>query len=164
VGSYGRRQSRRIVDAAGALARARCGVAVHHAGREGLGLGKDRGQNWRWRWRRRELLLRQRRRPAEAKNQHTYGEPRIHEDPPVQKDWLHSTLVEVWRARRPMREIVIDTETTGLDPLDGHRIVEIGAVELIDRAPTGQTFHSYIYPQRAGPADAVGLLLLPTSS
>ena len=36
-----------------------------------------------------------------------------------------------------MREIVIDTETTGLDPLDGHRIVEIGAVELINRASTG---------------------------
>jgi DNA polymerase III epsilon subunit-like protein len=40
-----------------------------------------------------------------------------------------------------MREIVIDTETSGLDPLDGHRVVEIGAVELINRSPTGQRFH-----------------------
>ena len=39
-----------------------------------------------------------------------------------------------------MREIVTDTETIGLDPLDGHRIVEIGAVEPINRSPTGQTF------------------------
>ena len=40
-----------------------------------------------------------------------------------------------------MREIVIDTETTGLDPLGGHRIVEIGAVELLDHSPTVRTFH-----------------------
>ena len=39
-----------------------------------------------------------------------------------------------------MREIVLDTETTGLDPFEGHRIVEIGALELFDRFPTGQTF------------------------
>jgi hypothetical protein len=38
-------------------------------------------------------------------------------------------------------QIVIDTETTGLHPLDGHRVVEIGAVELLDHCPTGQTFH-----------------------
>jgi DNA polymerase III subunit epsilon len=56
-----------------------------------------------------------------------------------------------------MREIVIDTETTGLDPLDGHRVVEIGAVELINRSPTGQTFHRYLCPQRAMPADAVAV-------
>jgi DNA polymerase-3 subunit epsilon len=54
-----------------------------------------------------------------------------------------------------MREIVIDTETTGLDPLDGHRVVEIGAVELINRSPTGNTFHRYLCPERAMPADAV---------
>jgi hypothetical protein len=53
-----------------------------------------------------------------------------------------------------MREIVLDTETTGLDLLDGHRIVEIGAVELINRSPTGQTFHRYLCPQRDMPADA----------
>jgi DNA polymerase III epsilon subunit-like protein len=40
-----------------------------------------------------------------------------------------------------MREIVIHTETTGLDPLSGHRIVEVGAVELVDHAPAGRTFH-----------------------
>jgi DNA polymerase III subunit epsilon len=54
-----------------------------------------------------------------------------------------------------MREIVIDTETTGLDPLGGHRIVEIGAVELVDHSPTGRTFHRYLNPERDMPADAV---------
>ena len=48
-----------------------------------------------------------------------------------------------------MREIVIDTETTGLDPLDGHHVVEIGAVELFNRSLTGQTFHRYVCPQRS---------------
>jgi DNA polymerase-3 subunit epsilon len=47
-----------------------------------------------------------------------------------------------------MREIVLDTETTGLDPLQGHRIVEIGAVELLNHIPTGKTYHTYINPQR----------------
>ena len=56
-----------------------------------------------------------------------------------------------------MREIVIDTETTGLDPLGGHRVVEIGAVELLDHAPTGRTFHSCVCPQRTVPADAVAV-------
>jgi DNA polymerase III subunit epsilon len=56
-----------------------------------------------------------------------------------------------------MREIVIDTETTGLDPLDGHRIVEIGAVELVNCSPTGQTFHRYVCPQGGMPADAVAV-------
>ncbi|MBC8036376.1 MAG: DNA polymerase III subunit epsilon, partial [Rhizobiales bacterium] len=42
-----------------------------------------------------------------------------------------------------MREIILDTETTGLDPSLGHRIVEIGAVELINHVPTGRTFHAY---------------------
>ena len=51
-----------------------------------------------------------------------------------------------------MREIVLDTETTGLDPLDGHRVVEIGAVELLDHAPTGRTFHCYLNPERTMPA------------
>jgi len=53
-----------------------------------------------------------------------------------------------------MREIVLDTETTGLDPAEGHRIVEIGAVELINHMPTGRTYHQYINPQRAMPKDA----------
>lgn len=47
-----------------------------------------------------------------------------------------------------MREIVLDTETTGLDPADGHRIVEIGCVELFDHLPTGVTFQRYINPER----------------
>ncbi len=53
-----------------------------------------------------------------------------------------------------MREIVLDTETTGLDPNDGHRIVEIGAVEIFNGLPTGQTYHQYINPQRDMPAEA----------
>lgn len=48
-----------------------------------------------------------------------------------------------------MREIVLDTETTGLDPADGHRIVEIGCVELIEQLPTGNTFQRYINPDRS---------------
>jgi len=53
-----------------------------------------------------------------------------------------------------MREIVLDTETTGLDPADGHRIVEIGAVELMNHMPTGRFYHQYINPQRSMPAEA----------
>jgi DNA polymerase-3 subunit epsilon len=47
-----------------------------------------------------------------------------------------------------MREIVFDTETTGLDPLSGDRIVEIGAVELVNHIPSGRTFHAYLNPER----------------
>ncbi len=53
-----------------------------------------------------------------------------------------------------MREIVLDTETTGLDPLRGDRLVEIGCVEIFNRMPTGQTFHRYINPQRDMPKEA----------
>ncbi len=53
-----------------------------------------------------------------------------------------------------MRELVLDTETTGLDPFDGHRIVEIGAVELVNHMPTGRTYHQYINPQRDMPQGA----------
>jgi DNA polymerase III subunit epsilon len=53
-----------------------------------------------------------------------------------------------------MREIVLDTETTGLSPRDGHRIVEIGAVELINHMPTGKTYHVYLDPQRDMPKEA----------
>ena len=53
-----------------------------------------------------------------------------------------------------MREIVMDTETTGLDPAQGHRIVEIGALELLHRVPTGRHFHQYINPERDMPEDA----------
>ena len=53
-----------------------------------------------------------------------------------------------------MREIVLDTETTGFDPETGDRIVEIGAVELLNHVPTGNTYHQYINPERAMPQDA----------
>ena len=53
-----------------------------------------------------------------------------------------------------MREIVLDTETTGLDPNSGDRIVEIGAVELYNHMPTGKTYHQYINPQRDMPDGA----------
>lgn len=53
-----------------------------------------------------------------------------------------------------MREIVLDTETTGLDPEEGHRVVEIGAVELFNHLPTGRVFHEYINPERGMPAEA----------
>ncbi len=56
-----------------------------------------------------------------------------------------------------MREIVLDTETTGLDPDTGDRIVEIGAVEIVNHMPTGRSFHAYINPQREVPADAVAV-------
>ncbi len=53
-----------------------------------------------------------------------------------------------------MREIVLDTETTGLDPAKGHRIVEIGCVELLNTIPTGEIFHAYIDPGRDMPDEA----------
>jgi len=53
-----------------------------------------------------------------------------------------------------LREIVLDTETTGLDPRRGDRLVEIGCVELLNRIPTGREFHRYINPERAVPAEA----------
>lgn len=52
------------------------------------------------------------------------------------------------------REIVLDTETTGLDPKKGDRLIEIGCVELINRIPTGREYHVYINPQRDVPAEA----------
>jgi DNA polymerase III subunit epsilon len=53
-----------------------------------------------------------------------------------------------------MREIVLDTETTGLDPLRGDRLVEVGCIEIFNRMPTGQTFHRYFNPERTMPAEA----------
>ncbi|MDQ2090312.1 DNA polymerase III subunit epsilon [Marimonas arenosa] len=53
-----------------------------------------------------------------------------------------------------MREIVLDTETTGFDPETGDRIVEIGGVELLNHVPTGNTYHQYINPERDMPQDA----------
>jgi len=53
-----------------------------------------------------------------------------------------------------MREIVLDTETTGLDPNAGHRIVEVAALELMNSVPTGRHFHRYANPERPMPEDA----------
>ena len=53
-----------------------------------------------------------------------------------------------------MREIVFDTETTGLDPRTGDRMVEIGCIELVNRVPTGATFHAYFNPDRDMPSEA----------
>ena len=53
-----------------------------------------------------------------------------------------------------MREIVLDTETTGLDPAAGHRIVEIGAVEMVNLVPTANRFQKYINPERDMPEEA----------
>ena len=53
-----------------------------------------------------------------------------------------------------MRQIVFDTETTGLEPEQGHRIIEIGAIELLNHMPTGRTYHQYINPDRAMPKEA----------
>src|ERR1700761_2577040 len=61
-----------------------------------------------------------------------------------------------------MREIVLDTETTGLDPLRGDRLVEIGCVEIFNRMPTGQSYHVYINPERAMAAEAFAVHGLST--
>jgi DNA polymerase-3 subunit epsilon len=61
-----------------------------------------------------------------------------------------------------MREIVLDTETTGLDPLRGDRLVEIGCVEMFNRMPTGQIFHRHINPEREMPAEAFAVHGLST--
>ncbi len=53
-----------------------------------------------------------------------------------------------------MREIVLDTETTGLEPAEGHRIVEIAGVELVNALPTGRVYHQYVNPERAMPPEA----------
>ena len=56
-----------------------------------------------------------------------------------------------------MREIVLDTETTGLDPAQGHRLVELGCIELVNRIPSGATFHVYLNPERDVPAEAAAI-------
>ena len=56
-----------------------------------------------------------------------------------------------------IREIVFDTETTGLDPYQGHRLIEIGCIELVNRFPSGKTFHRYLDPERDVPAEAVAI-------
>src|ERR1700752_964733 len=61
-----------------------------------------------------------------------------------------------------MREIVLGTETTGLDPLRGGRLVEVGCIELFNRMPTGQTFHRHVNPERDMPAEAFAVHGLST--
>jgi len=56
-----------------------------------------------------------------------------------------------------MREIVLDTETTGLDPNEGHRIVEVACIELVHHVPTGRRFHRYVNPEREMPEDALAI-------
>jgi DNA polymerase-3 subunit epsilon len=53
-----------------------------------------------------------------------------------------------------LREIVLDTETTGLDPAAGHRVIEIGCIELMNHIPTGETYHQYVNPERDMPDEA----------
>src|SRR3954447_12099622 len=61
-----------------------------------------------------------------------------------------------------MREIILDTETTGLDPLRGDRLVEIGCIEIFNRIPTGVTFHRHLNPEREMPAEAFAVHGLST--
>jgi len=56
-----------------------------------------------------------------------------------------------------MRQVVLDTETTGINPLSGHRIIEIGCVELVDRKLTGKHYHVYINPRRVVEEEAIGV-------
>jgi DNA polymerase III subunit epsilon len=53
-----------------------------------------------------------------------------------------------------VREIILDTETTGLDPKKGDRVIEIGCIEILNRIPTGREYHTFIYPERDVPAEA----------
>lgn len=62
-----------------------------------------------------------------------------------------------------MREIILDTETTGLEPTQGHRLVEIGCVEMVHKIRTGKTFHTYLNPERDVPAEAQRVHGLSTS-
>jgi len=67
-------------------------------------------------------------------------------------DPLPPTVHEpIWNV---MREIIFDTETTGLDPIGGDRLVEIGCIEMVNRVTTGRTFHAYFNPERSMPAEA----------
>ncbi len=56
-----------------------------------------------------------------------------------------------------IREIVFDTETTGFEPSEGHKIVEIGAIELLNHLPTGKNYHVYLNPERDIPAEAIAV-------
>jgi DNA polymerase-3 subunit epsilon len=61
---------------------------------------------------------------------------------------LRGWRFRVEEGKQAVRRIVLDTETTGLEPAEGHRVIEIGAVEMVDRRLSGQHFHSYLNPQR----------------
>jgi DNA polymerase-3 subunit epsilon len=61
---------------------------------------------------------------------------------------LRGSQFRIEEGKQAVRRIVLDTETTGLEPADGHRVIEIGAVEIVDRRRNGQHFHSYLNPQR----------------
>jgi DNA polymerase-3 subunit epsilon len=63
-----------------------------------------------------------------------------------------------------MREIVLDTETTGLDPKQGHRLIEIGGIEIFNHIPTGREFHRFINPERDVPAEAEKIHGISTQS
>ena len=56
-----------------------------------------------------------------------------------------------------MRQIILDTETTGIDPMQGHRIIEIGCVEVVERQLTGRHYHVYINPEREVEAEAISV-------
>jgi DNA polymerase-3 subunit epsilon len=56
-----------------------------------------------------------------------------------------------------MREVILDTETTGLDPANGHRIVEVACLELVNHVPTGRRYQSYVNPERDMPVDALAV-------
>src|SRR5690348_6462563 len=80
---------------------------------------------------------------------------------PPRQEVVHS---QSWPSQGPppttemvMREIVLDTETTGLDPSEGHRIVEVACIELIHHVPTGRKFHRYVNPERDMPNDALAV-------
>src|SRR6056297_3518003 len=66
----------------------------------------------------------------------------------------YGTCLIILKGPDSMREIVLDTETTGFDPEAGDRIVEIGAVELYNHVATGRTYHQYINPERSMPQEA----------
>src|SRR5690348_15921573 len=80
---------------------------------------------------------------------------------PPRQEVVHS---QSWPSQGPppttemvMREIVLDTETTGLDPAEGHRIVEIACVELFNHLPTGRIFHRYVNPEREVSPEALAV-------
>jgi DNA polymerase-3 subunit epsilon len=62
-----------------------------------------------------------------------------------------------WERQGMLREVVIDTETTGLDPLRGDRVIELGCIEIVNRIPTGREFHCYINPERDIHPEAVAV-------